>query len=130
MTGLLEAFVQPALDAARPQRYGQVIQMVGMSIEVSGVHAAIGDGGLEQDRVADGSPPQLHAGLGVEADDLAGRGADEQLAVDNGGVKQPSSTQTTVKGLTNETHRIDVFYLDRYPVHALMDLDANADFQP
>ncbi|HEV3188511.1 MAG TPA: FliI/YscN family ATPase [Acidimicrobiales bacterium] len=44
MTGLLEAFVQPALDAARPQRYGQVIQMVGMSIEVSGVHAAIGDG--------------------------------------------------------------------------------------
>ena len=44
MTALLDAFTEPALAAARPQRYGQVTQMVGMSIEVAGIPAAIGDG--------------------------------------------------------------------------------------
>jgi len=46
--------------------------------------ASISDGGLEQDRVADGGAPELGAGLGVHADDLAGSGADEELAVDDG----------------------------------------------
>jgi flagellum-specific ATP synthase len=44
MTGLLDALSEPALMAARPRRYGQVTQMVGMSIEVAGLPAAIGDG--------------------------------------------------------------------------------------
>jgi flagellum-specific ATP synthase len=44
MTGLLEALAEPALAAARPRRYGHVTQMVGMSIEVAGLPAAIGDG--------------------------------------------------------------------------------------
>jgi flagellum-specific ATP synthase len=44
MTGLLEALSEPALAAARPLRSGQVTQMVGMSIEVAGLPAAIGDG--------------------------------------------------------------------------------------
>jgi flagellum-specific ATP synthase len=44
MTALLDALTEPALAAARPQRYGQVTQMVGMSIEVAGIPAAIGDG--------------------------------------------------------------------------------------
>ena len=44
MTALLDALAEPALAAARPQRYGQVTQMVGMSIEVAGIPAAIGDG--------------------------------------------------------------------------------------
>jgi flagellum-specific ATP synthase len=44
MTALLDACTEPALAAARPQRYGQVTQMVGMSIEVAGIPAAIGDG--------------------------------------------------------------------------------------
>jgi flagellum-specific ATP synthase len=44
MTALLDALTEPALTAARPQRYGQVTQMVGMSIEVAGIPAAIGDG--------------------------------------------------------------------------------------
>jgi flagellum-specific ATP synthase len=44
MTALLDALAAPALAAARPRRYGQVTQMVGMSIEVAGVPAAIGDG--------------------------------------------------------------------------------------
>jgi flagellum-specific ATP synthase len=43
MTGLLDALREPALAAARPQRYGRVTQMVGMSIEVAGIPAAIGD---------------------------------------------------------------------------------------
>ncbi len=44
MTALLDALAEPALAAARPQRYGQVTQMIGMSIEVAGIPAAIGDG--------------------------------------------------------------------------------------
>ena len=44
MTALLDALAEPALAASRPQRYGQVTQMVGMSIEVAGIPAAIGDG--------------------------------------------------------------------------------------
>jgi flagellum-specific ATP synthase len=44
MTALLDALAEPALSAARPRRYGQVTQMVGMSIEVAGLPAAIGDG--------------------------------------------------------------------------------------
>jgi flagellum-specific ATP synthase len=44
MTALLDALTEPALVAARPRRYGQVTQMVGMSIEVAGIPAAIGDG--------------------------------------------------------------------------------------
>ncbi len=44
MTGLLEALAGPAMAAARPLRYGRVTRMVGMSIEVAGIPAAIGDG--------------------------------------------------------------------------------------
>jgi flagellum-specific ATP synthase len=44
MTALLDALAEPALAAARPRCYGQVTQMVGMSIEVAGITAAIGDG--------------------------------------------------------------------------------------
>ncbi len=44
MTRLLDSLMDEALAAARPQRYGQVTQMVGMSIEVAGISAAIGDG--------------------------------------------------------------------------------------
>jgi flagellum-specific ATP synthase len=44
MTGLLDALTESALAAAQPRRYGQVTQMVGMSIEVAGLPAAIGDG--------------------------------------------------------------------------------------
>ena len=44
MTGLLDAVTDSARAAARPERYGQVTQMVGMSIEVTGLSAAIGDG--------------------------------------------------------------------------------------
>lgn len=40
----LDALTEVALTAARPQRYGQVTQMVGMSIVVAGIPAAIGDG--------------------------------------------------------------------------------------
>ena len=44
MTGLLDAVGESARAAARPERFGQVTQMVGMSIEVTGLSAAIGDG--------------------------------------------------------------------------------------
>ncbi|MDA8080371.1 MAG: FliI/YscN family ATPase [Actinomycetota bacterium] len=44
MTRLLDSLMDEAFAAARPQRYGQVTQMVGMSIEVAGIPAAIGDG--------------------------------------------------------------------------------------
>lgn len=44
MTGLLDAVGDSARAAARPERFGQVTQMVGMSIEVTGLSAAIGDG--------------------------------------------------------------------------------------
>ncbi|HUZ42012.1 MAG TPA: FliI/YscN family ATPase [Acidimicrobiales bacterium] len=44
MTGLLDGVSEPALTAARPRRYGRVTKMVGMSIEVAGISAAIGDG--------------------------------------------------------------------------------------
>ena len=43
MTAVLDARREPALAAARPQRRGRVTQMVGMSIEVAGLPAAIGD---------------------------------------------------------------------------------------
>lgn len=44
MTGLLDAVTESALAAARPERYGRVTQMIAMSIEVTGLSAAIGDG--------------------------------------------------------------------------------------
>ncbi|HUW88223.1 MAG TPA: FliI/YscN family ATPase [Candidatus Paceibacterota bacterium] len=44
MTRLFDEVSQAAFTAARPQRYGRVTQMVGMSIEVVGISAAIGDG--------------------------------------------------------------------------------------
>lgn len=44
MTKLFDEVSQAALSAARPQRYGRVTQMVGMSIEVAGISAAVGDG--------------------------------------------------------------------------------------
>ncbi len=44
MTELLDALAEEALAVARPQRFGRVTQMVGMSIEVAGIPAAIGDG--------------------------------------------------------------------------------------
>ena len=44
MTVLFDQAGQLALAAARPQRYGRVTKMVGMSIEVAGIPAAIGDG--------------------------------------------------------------------------------------
>lgn len=44
MTKLFDEVSQAALSAVRPQRYGRVTQMVGMSIEVAGISAAIGDG--------------------------------------------------------------------------------------
>lgn len=44
MTVLFDQAGQLALAAARPQRYGRVTKMVGMSIEVAGISAAIGDG--------------------------------------------------------------------------------------
>ncbi len=43
MTELLDALSASARAAARPQRFGQVTQMVGMSIEVVGIPAAIGE---------------------------------------------------------------------------------------
>lgn len=44
MTTLLDSIGESALMAAKPKRYGHVVQMVGLSIEVVGVEAAIGDG--------------------------------------------------------------------------------------
>jgi flagellum-specific ATP synthase len=44
MTGLLDDVSESALSAAQPRRYGRVTKMVGMSIEVAGIAAAIGDG--------------------------------------------------------------------------------------
>jgi len=44
MTGLLDDLSESAFAAARPQRFGRVTKMVGMSIEVAGIPAAIGDG--------------------------------------------------------------------------------------
>ncbi len=44
MTGLLDDVSEVALDAARPQCLGRVTRMVGMSIDVAGIAAAIGDG--------------------------------------------------------------------------------------
>ncbi len=44
MTGLLDGVSAAALGAARPQRLGRVTRMVGMSIDVAGIAAAIGDG--------------------------------------------------------------------------------------
>jgi len=44
MTGLLDDVYVSAMSAARPQRYGRVTKMIGMSIEVAGISAAIGDG--------------------------------------------------------------------------------------
>ena len=44
MTTVLDDLYEPALAAARPRTYGRVDQVVGMSIEISGVPAAVGDG--------------------------------------------------------------------------------------
>lgn len=44
MTTVLDIIGDSALRAARPARYGHITQMVGMSIEVAGISAAIGDG--------------------------------------------------------------------------------------
>ncbi len=46
MSTLLEDLREDLLAAAKIKRYGKVIRMVGMSIEVSGVDSAIGDGCL------------------------------------------------------------------------------------
>ncbi|MCL5048077.1 MAG: FliI/YscN family ATPase [Firmicutes bacterium] len=46
MTNLLEEIRDDLLEAARIKRYGKVIRMVGMSIEVAGADSAIGDGCL------------------------------------------------------------------------------------
>jgi flagellum-specific ATP synthase len=44
MTGVLEELTESAHAAARPLRYGRVDQVVGMSIDVAGLPAAVGDG--------------------------------------------------------------------------------------
>jgi flagellum-specific ATP synthase len=44
VTTLLDELCEPARAAARPRTYGRVDQVVGMSIEISGVPAAVGDG--------------------------------------------------------------------------------------
>ncbi len=44
MTTVLDDLYEPARAAARPRAYGRVDQVVGMSIEISGVPAAVGDG--------------------------------------------------------------------------------------
>ncbi len=44
MSMVLDELAGPARAAARPRPYGRVDQVVGMSIEVSGVPAAVGDG--------------------------------------------------------------------------------------
>lgn len=44
MTATLDALAAPARAAARPLRYGRVEHVVGMSIEVAGLPAAVGDG--------------------------------------------------------------------------------------
>ena len=44
MTSVLEELSPPALAAARPMPYGLVDQVVGMSIRISGMPAAVGDG--------------------------------------------------------------------------------------
>jgi flagellum-specific ATP synthase len=40
----LDDLAQRAVAAARPQRYGRVSQVIGMSIEVTGIPSAVGDG--------------------------------------------------------------------------------------
>jgi flagellum-specific ATP synthase len=44
MSDLLDDVRERAIAAAQPHRYGRIVRMVGMSIEVAGVTAAIGDG--------------------------------------------------------------------------------------
>jgi flagellum-specific ATP synthase len=44
VTTVLDELCEPARAAARPRPYGRVDQVVGMSIEISGVPAAVGDG--------------------------------------------------------------------------------------
>ena len=44
MTTVLDDLYRPARAAAAPRTYGRVDQVVGMSIEISGVPAAVGDG--------------------------------------------------------------------------------------
>jgi flagellum-specific ATP synthase len=44
MTDLLHALAEPALQVARPRRLGRVVRMIGLSIEVGGIRAAIGGG--------------------------------------------------------------------------------------
>jgi len=56
MTELLTAVRDRAIAAAHPHRYGRVVRMVGMSIEVVGTGLAIGDGCL---LLRDGEP--VHA---------------------------------------------------------------------
>ncbi|MCU1490781.1 MAG: type secretion system ATPase, FliI/YscN [Acidimicrobiaceae bacterium] len=46
MNGLLDAVRPEALAACGPRRYGRIVRMVGMSIEVAGVNAALGGGCL------------------------------------------------------------------------------------
>ncbi|HXZ62642.1 MAG TPA: FliI/YscN family ATPase [Acidimicrobiales bacterium] len=46
MTSVLDDLAQSARAAARPRHYGRVDQVVGMSIEVAGLQAAVGDGVL------------------------------------------------------------------------------------
>ena len=82
MTSVLDELREPALAAARPRPYGQVDQVVGMSIKISGVPAAVGDGLVLH---TDDGPLQaevvaLHDGKAVcvalgETGGLAGRDA-------------------------------------------------------
>ncbi len=44
MTRVLDDLAESARAAARPRRYGRVDQVIGMSIEVAGLPAAVGDG--------------------------------------------------------------------------------------
>ena len=65
MTELLTAVRDRAVAAARPHRYGRVVRMVGMSIEVVGVALAIGDGCL---LLRDGEEPVLAEVVALSGD--------------------------------------------------------------
>ncbi len=65
MTELLTAVADRVVAAAGPQRYGRVVRMVGMSIEVAGVGLAIGDGCL---LLRDGQAPVLSEVVALSGD--------------------------------------------------------------
>jgi flagellum-specific ATP synthase len=61
MTPPLLAYMNDALDAVRPRRYGRVVRMLGMAIDVTGLYAAIGDGCLLVRDNADEVPAEVVA---------------------------------------------------------------------